>query len=347
MTVYLDPFAYASLSAAPATTQNDYAPTGWSTAYATLSVALTASCGINGLTGGIAGREVTIVNSSTDFLLWLTCENTNSTAANRFTLPNNLPAFLCPGDEITLRYSTTTSRWRVKTWPAQGAAMGLTEFSDFIGGTGVATAAGPFSAQATGTDASFGSGTNISANRAIGATALNTGSTATGRATVGGLGAGGVSPTLGWALGVSRLSIATLPDGTETYSVYTGFGDSSGGTLTDGTVWELWWNGSAAEWSLTRADGAVLTRTASVGLVPDTTANWLVVFVNAAWTRADFIYSADSMEFVKEASPTTGLPNATTELFGFLAGSIIKSAGTTSRSMEIDLAGVRVSYTRN
>jgi hypothetical protein len=66
--------------------------------------------------------------------------------------------------------------------------------------------------------------------------------------------------------------------------------------------------------------------------------------MNAAWTRADFIYSTDSISFTKADSPTTGLPSSTQ--YTSWGTSIIKSAGTTSRAISIDLAGFRYNYVR-
>lgn len=112
------------LTVTPSANQNDYNPTGIKYANV-LRINSSASIKLTGLANGAEGRRVTIVNASTDFLLWLENENTASSAANRFDLPKGFPAFLMPGDAITLLYDGTASRWLVSEWPSQGQAMGL------------------------------------------------------------------------------------------------------------------------------------------------------------------------------------------------------------------------------
>ena len=69
------------------------------------------------------------------------------------------------------------------------------------------------------------------------------------------------------------------------------------------------------------------------------------MFVNPGWTRADFIYSTDSVNFTLASSPTTGFPSST-QRTSWCPAQIIKSAGTTARLVAIDLAGYRVDYVR-
>lgn len=329
------------LTVTPSANQNDYSPTNLA-ACSCLCVNASASIKLTGLATGVAGRRLTIQNASTDYLLWLENENTASTAANRFSLPRGFPAFLMPGDSLTLMYDGVASRWEVVEWANQGAAMGLTEFSDFLGGT-----LGMFTSTVSGTGASIQASTYLvnTTERPVGVTQGDTGTTATGRASIGNAGGGDFVPTLGAGLSVVRLAVETTVSGTETFSVISGFQDASGGTWNDGVAWENRWTGSAAEWSQTRMANAVATRSNTGSPTSDNNYIWLVVFVNPGWTRADFIYSTDSIAFTRADSPTTGMPGNTRPT-SWAAFSIIKSVGTTQRNVSLDLAGYRVDQVR-
>ncbi len=332
---------WGTMTVAASANQNNYNPTGLDFINH-LRVNPSASIKLTGLAGGVDGREITISNASTDFLLWLEHENTASTAANRFDLPNNFPFFLMPGDRITLAYSGSASRWQAINASSDLSKMGLSEFSDFIGGT-----TGPFTSTVNGTGASTQGSTYLvnTTERPCGVTQADTGTTATGRATIGNAGTGDIVPTLGPALSVVRLAAEVLPNGTETYQLFSGFADSAGGTATDAVAWNLRWNGSAAEWSQDRIINTAPTRSVTGSPTPDTNYIWLVVFLNANWSRADFIYSTDSVAFTLADSPTTGIPGNTRPT-SWVAASIIKSLGSTQRNVSVDLAGARTDHSR-
>lgn len=339
------------LGVTPSADQNDYSPSGLADA-GILRVNASASIKITGLTTGADGRIVTIWNASTDYLLWLEHENTSSSAANRFTLPKGFPAFLMPADTITLLYDATVSRWVVWHWPTQGPAMGLVLFSDFIEATvtvaaNASPAIGIFGASCAGTAATIqtaATGVNTT-ERAAGVLQLDTGTTATGRSTIGNVGNDQIVPTLGAALSVARIAVETTVSGTETFQVISGFANSADGAWDDGVAWENRWTGAAAEWSQTRMANTTATRSATGSPTPNNNYIWLVVFINPAWTRADFIYSTDSLSFVKADSPTTGFPS-NSQLTSWTPCSIVKSLGGTSRAVSIDLAGYRLDSIR-
>lgn len=333
--------SFGTLVVTPSANQDNYSPTGFEFCNR-LGVNPSASMKLTGLAGGYDGREITISNRSTDYLIWLEHQNTASSAANRFDLPNGFPYFLMPGDRITLSYSSTSQRWQAQSASGNLGVMGLTEFCDFLGGT-----TGPFTSTVSGTGASAQASTYLmdTTERPMGITQIDTGTTATGRATIGNSGTDQIVPTLGPALSVARLAIEATVTGTETFQVISGFADSAGGTFTDGVAWNNRWNGSAAEWSQDRLSNASATRSTTNSPTPNNTYIWLVVFVNSNWTRADFIYSTDSMSFTLADSPTTGFPDNTRDT-AWVAVSFIKSAGTTQRNVTIDLAGYRVDYVR-
>lgn len=328
------------LTVAPSTDQNDYNPTGLGFANR-LNVNGSASLKLTGLAGGYDGRIIEIHNGASDYLLWLEHENTASAAANRFKLPKAFPAFLMPEDSISLKYSGADSRWEVIAWANQGQAMGLMEFSDFLGSGSWLT----LTVSGSGASGQVSTYLVNTTEKPVGSFQIDTGTTTTGRATVGFSSTDGFPPTIGAALSVVRLAVEATVTGAETFQCISGFADCAGGTFVDGVAWNNRWNGSAAEWSQDRLANSTATRSATGSPTPDNNYIWLVVFVNPGWTRADFIYSTNSVSFTKADSPTTGLPGSTRNT-GWVAASIIKSAGTTQRNVSVDLAGYRVDAVR-
>jgi hypothetical protein len=341
------------LATAPGSNQNDYDAGSLASLIGCsgLRLSITATLKLTGLAATYDGHEIVLANSSTDYLLWLENQNTASTAANRFDLPNGFPFFLLPGDRITLRYSAISSRWQAVSASANLSQMGLTFFTDFIGGTGTANlahAGGGVTVFASGTGAAAAASTYLAntTERPLGIVQVTSGTTTTGRAGVGDNGTDEIIPTLGAALSVARLAVQTTVTGTETFQVLSGFLDSlAAGATTDGVAWNNRWNGSAAEWSQDRWAATTATRTTTGSPTPDNNYIWCVVFVNPGWTRADFIYSTDSVSFTVASSPTTGFPSST-QRTSWCPAQIIKSAGTTARLVTVDLAGYRVDYVR-
>jgi hypothetical protein len=96
------------------TSQNDWAPTGFSTCNV-VRANVNGVPQITGLTAGTSGRVVHIirVDTDTDNLFSLVHESASSSAANRFILPSSSELFLSVGGSVTLWYDSTSSRWRV------------------------------------------------------------------------------------------------------------------------------------------------------------------------------------------------------------------------------------------
>lgn len=339
---------WGTLRVTPSINQNDYNPTGLKYCNI-LEVNPSASIKLTGLQGGFEGRRLLIRNVASDYLLWLEHENAASFAANRFKLPHNFPAFLMPGDSIELLYNDTADRWEICAWPNQGQAMGLPAFSDFhaghIGQQGSTAVAGEYGLIWNGVGVNFIESTYLvnTTEKPAGVVQLTTGTSTTGWVTIGNIsGVGSILPTLGAGLFVCRVARETAINGTDTYYVAVGLLDASGGSgnPNDGVAWELRWTGTAEEWSQTRWAGGAVTRSNTNSPTPDGNYIWLVVFVNPGWTRADFIYSTDSIAFTKADSPTTGLPGSTAPTG--VCAQIKKSAGSTSRNLHVDLMGHRI-----
>lgn len=330
-------------SSAIAGSQDDWDPSGdgynhASTNEQLILVTPSTACGIKGLRGvQTQGRKTTIVNMSSSNLLWI--EHQSSTTSNRrIALPDGMPQWLVPGDGITL--IGTGSSTVMLSRSGGGLAMGLSIFDDLclsassgiLSMTAANWAGGGMSASTYLADAT---------HRPLGVISLTTASSSSGRANVGaGWATNNIVPSVHAALSVARLAIPTAADGTDTFSVTSGFGDNVT-AFTDGVAWEYRWTGSAAEWSQTRWAGGSATRSNNNSPTPDANYIWLLVFVNEAWSRADFIYSTDSKNFVLADSPTSGLPSVT-QLTNWSPACIIKTAGTGARVAHVDLVGARL-----
>lgn len=348
---FLTTISPASIS----TKQNDWAPTGFSTAatpHILINVALSGSTGLTGLLNMAAGTLVTIKNNNSDYLLWLENMNTASAATKRFRLPKGFPAFLMPMDSITLIHNG--SEWEVFQWANQGQGMGFPFLEDALGNRGSAASeatCGILATYSAGTGAFTSTSTNglDTTEKALGVMTLDMGTTNTGRAGIGqstNSSAKTITPTLGPALSMGRVARTTANSGTETYTLVSGFRDGgSTGTISEGVAWECRWTGAVEEWSHTRWVGAAATRSNVGSPAVDATFIWTLVFMNANWSRADFIYSTDSVNFILAESVTTGLPGSA-NLTSWQPASCIKTVGTTSRTCSFDIGGFRMDYVR-
>ncbi len=95
--------------------QNNYSPAGASSANV-IRINTDASRNITGFAGGASGRVVTFINIGS-FAVVFTNEDTNSTAANRFTL-NSASVSVPSGGAISFWYDNTSSRWRGLSAPS-------------------------------------------------------------------------------------------------------------------------------------------------------------------------------------------------------------------------------------
>lgn len=91
--------------------QNDYTPTGLSTA-TTLRLNSDASRNITGLAGGADGRIIILANVGS-FNIVLINQSASSVAGNRFILANSADITLITNQDVMLQYDSTSSRWRL------------------------------------------------------------------------------------------------------------------------------------------------------------------------------------------------------------------------------------------
>lgn len=104
---------------------NDYAPTGLSGTIIIRQDGGAADRNITGLSGGIEGRIVQIINVGTTNNLVLKNQSASSIAANRFLISADVT--LGVNRAVVLRYDGVTSRWRLFTGSTSTASLGLNQ----------------------------------------------------------------------------------------------------------------------------------------------------------------------------------------------------------------------------
>lgn len=154
-----------------------------------------------------------------------------------------------------------------------------------------------------------------------------TGTTATGRACQ--WSGARMKPTLGdldFDLGIQ---VPTLSDGTDRFTVYVGFGDSSGaGDMSNGVYFRYSDNLSSGNWERCTASGATRTQQ-DTGIAVTTSNTHLGVRINAGGTSVEFL-----IDGVSAGTITTNIPTAS-QPFGQLV-KIEKALGTASRVVNLD-----------
>jgi len=204
-------------------------------------------------------------------------------------------------------------------------------FSDFLN----ALNGTPFTAAATGTGAS-GSNTVAGDGNHVGIVEVNTGTTTTG---AGGFMTDASAIRLGGgeAMFEALVQVPTLPDGTNSFAFRVGFGDSNGADMTDGVYFEL--TQASANWQCATSSNSTRTKTSSG--VAAVAATWvrLKVVVNAAGNSAKFYINGTLV-----VTTATNIPTSAGRELG-IATNIVKSAGTTARTAQIDYAQAKILIT--
>lgn len=112
------------------TTQNDYNPTGWSSAAVLRLSNDDADTGLNGLAGGVDGRVALLINVG-GYSFPLYHENTGSTAANRFSLGGSTLR-IAPGAVLPIYWDDTIDRWRAASAGARALEVEYTSTTNNI-----------------------------------------------------------------------------------------------------------------------------------------------------------------------------------------------------------------------
>lgn len=89
-----------------------------------LRIDLNAAHSITGLTGGVKGRFLEIVNISS-YNLTLVHESGSSSAANRFKIPGSENIVLFPTARVRLYYDSTQQRWLIQDKPSWMGTYGM------------------------------------------------------------------------------------------------------------------------------------------------------------------------------------------------------------------------------
>jgi hypothetical protein len=183
------------------------------------------------------------------------------------------------------------------------------------------------------------------ANNIVGVNTLATGTTATGRTVIS---TSGSSIRLGGGEWVYEASIyiPTLSNATERYQLIIGFFDTyTAANQVDG-VYMLYDEGgvstgssASANWQAVTANNSTRTFTTSTSAVNAASWNRIKVIVNPSASSVEFFIND-----ISQGVTTTNIPNTAGRELGFGLG-IIKSLGTTSRTVLVDYMNVNNYYT--
>lgn len=202
-----------------------------------------------------------------------------------------------------------------------------------------ATAAGSWAGVTSGTGAAVSQGTGEASEPGL--ITLSTGTTTTGYYFLRRGGATGYLFSGGVFTFTQRVKIPTLSDGTETFTVYSGFSDGAGDG-TDGIFFRYTHGTVSGNWQgVCRNNNSESGSTLNTA-VPVVAATWykLTFVVNAAGTSVEFFIDGVSVGTI-----TTNIPVTTGRETGMQFG-IIKSAGTTARTMSSGYVRAHCSLTR-
>jgi hypothetical protein len=215
-------------------------------------------------------------------------------------------------------------------------------FSDFIGNP--TTTGQDVYATNSGTGAATAASANVAANRP-GIFRSTTGTTATGRTAF-------ASNLTAFALGGGAMSyetavnIATLSTGTERYQLVIGLFDTATAANQVDAVSFVYDEGgvstgsaASANWQIRTASNSTRSWTTTTTAVAAATWYKLRVEVNAAGTSATFYINGTNVGTI-----ATNIPTGTARALGF-GHLMIKSVGTTARTMDIDYMKAEQSFT--
>jgi hypothetical protein len=223
----------------------------------------------------------------------------------------------------------------LSTFPSYGTVNGLFQgigCTDFLfNSSGTA----PFAIATSGTGSNvINIGTTATGTR-LGVVAVSTGTDTTGRAGVG---------TTGTSLraGVGRyrwradIRVPTASDGTDTFTLYAGFTDLFTGIGTCGAYVTYTHGTNSGNLVFTTRSASTSTST-NLAMSPVSVTAWTAVEIQI---DQDLGHAYCYVNGALVATHTTNIP-ISTELFGALTN-IVKSAGTTARTCDLDLMGFRV-----
>lgn len=206
------------------------------------------------------------------------------------------------------------------------------------------TTTGDVFASSTGTGAATATSNATIATNRPGTFRSTTGTTATGRAAFG-------STTNALALGggltlyETAVNVTTLSTATERYSMVVGFYDSTTANQVDAVSFVYDEGGvstgstASANWQVVTSSNSTRTWTTTTTAVGAGTWVKLGIIVNAAGTSVGFYINGTLV-----ATHTANIPTGTTRALGF-GSQILKSIGTTARTVDIDYLQAEMEFT--
>lgn len=189
----------------------------------------------------------------------------------------------------------------------------------------------PFDGGLASDSSGTGAGLTNAAGEAThpGVTNFNTGTTTTGRASL----AGGTNPVIFGAMRCrygAIYKLVNLSDGTETYSVRSGFLDSALGDGADGVFFRYTDAVNGGRWEGVARSNSVETAI-DTGEAADTNWHRFEIDVTDDGSSAEFFIDGASVGTI-----STNIPTAAGRETGLRPWNIIKSAGITSRTVRAD-----------
>lgn len=303
---------------------NDWNPSGLSTANLIRLSGDDQFRIISGIDASVAGEMITLTNVGS-FAVLLTKEDGASTAANRFNIYRDY--VLYPDNSITLYYDLTSARWKFM----DGFPMKIIEGKQISpiyshGGSAVSgdydafvftTASGTFTSNAP---------ENALPRRVIVSTAASATSTPniTHKGASGWLGKTTQIPN-SLTTRIVMSSIATLSDGTNTFTIIAGMPASVTSTTPDGAYFKYSDGINGGKWACVTRTGGSETLIDSGVTVAVSTVYTLEVFHRPDNSVAFFINGA----FVGESTTNTH------EGFVFNSYGMLKTVGTTARTSHL------------
>lgn len=212
--------------------------------------------------------------------------------------------------------------------------------------TGIAdSSSSPWRTDASGTSANVSTSVYTGEQNHVGVATLDTGTTTTGYALV-----RSASPTMvrlgggAWRLRCI-FRIEDLSDGTNTYTFRAGLGDSTvAGEPTDGCFLRYTHGTNSGKFeAVTRSNGTETATDTTVAAAADT---WyrLEIIGNETSSEVAFYLKEGTDELTLRATNTTNIPTAAGRETGVQV-SLLKSAGTTARTVHVDVLSFRLALT--
>lgn len=294
---------------------------------------------ISSITAPASGiQRLQLCNVSANTVILKDASAELGTAANRmFFSGQDVP--LCPGDSLDLVYDTTSSRWRAKDAASKiftniRNGFQILQHSFPLGPASNSSGFGFNLAAAASGAGAAGSVGSPDSNNVTQFYNLATGTDTTGRCSISGA-------TTQFLLGnghyyrfTARVKVSALSDATNTYTTRIGFSDSITGDATDGVYLRYTHGTNSGNFELVlRSNSSETAVNCSAGFAADT---WCELAIVITPTRAEAYKDG---VLIGSTTTMTNLPSGSGRGTG-VATYVIKSAGTTSRTLSVASIGV-------